>query len=51
MSFDKKTLMWRFYTANETLSTTKQVQIVDPKEFIIIALDVDNKTFVVHVAI
>ena len=51
VSFGKKTLTWRTYTTNKALSTTKQVQIVDPKEFVIIALDVDSKIFVVHVAI
>ena len=30
------------------MSTTKQVQIVNPKEFIITVLDVDNKIFVMH---
>ena len=33
------------------LPTTEQVQIVDLKEFVIAALDVDSETFVVHVAI
>ena len=49
--FGKRTLMWRTYTTNKTLATTKQVQIVDLKEFVIAALDVDSKTFVVPVAI
>ena len=51
VSFGKKTLMWRTYTTNEALPTTKGVQIVDPKEFVIAALDVDSETFVVYVAI
>ena len=51
MSFDKKTLMWKFYTTNKALSTTKQVQIVDPKKFVIAALDDNNEMFVVHMAI
>ena len=51
MSFGEKRLMWRTYTTNKALSTTKQVQIIDLKEFIIVALDVDSKTFVMHVAI
>ena len=49
--FGKGTLTWRTYTTNEALATTKQVQIVNPKEFVIAALDVDSETFVVHVAI
>ena len=49
--FGEGTLTWRTYTTNEALSTTERVQIVDPKEFIIAALDVNSKTFVVHMAI
>ena len=50
VSFGEKTLTWRTYTTNEALPTTKQVQIVDLKEFVIAALDVNSKTFVMHVA-
>ena len=51
VSFGKKTLTWKTYTTNKALPTTKQVQIVDLKEFVIAALDVNNKTFIVHMAI
>ena len=51
VSLSEKTLTWRIHITNEALSTTKQVQIVNPKEFIIVVLDVDNKKFVMHVAI
>ena len=51
ISFGEGTFTWRTYTTNKALLTTKQVQIVDPKEFVIVALDVNSKTFVVHVAI
>ena len=36
MLFDDKIFIWRFYTINKTLSTIKQVQIIDPKKFVII---------------
>ena len=49
--FGKRTLTWKSYTTNKALPTTEQVQLVDPKEFIIAALDADSETFVVHVAI
>ena len=49
--FGKGTLTWKFYTITKALLTTKQVQIVDLKEFVKAALDLDSKTFVVHVAI
>ena len=51
VSFGEGTLTWKTYTTNEALPITERVQIVDPKEFVIAALDIDSKTFVVHVAI
>lgn len=51
VSFGEKTLTWKFYIINMTLSTTKQVQIIYPKEFIIMAFDTGSEKFVVHVAI
>ena len=49
--FDKKTLIWKSYTTMEALSTIERVQIVNSKKFVIAAFDVDNKTFMVHIAI
>ena len=51
MLFGKKILIQRTYTINKALPTTKQVQIINKKDFIIVALDADNKTFIVYVAI
>ena len=51
VAFGKRTLMWKSYITNKTLPTTDQVPLVSPKKFVIAALDADNKTFVVHVAI
>ena len=51
MLFDKKILTWRTYTTNKVLSTTKQVQIIDKKNFIIVALDANSETFMMHMAI
>ena len=51
VAFGERTLTWKFYTTNKALPTTEQVQLVDPKKFVIAALDTDNETFVVHVAI
>ena len=36
---------------NKALPTTKQVQIINKKYFTIRALDVDNKMFVIYMAI
>ena len=51
IAFSEGTLTWKFYITNKALLTTKQVQLVNPKEFVIPALDADSKTFIVYVAI
>ena len=51
VAFSEGTLTWKSYTTNKALPTTKRVRLVDPKEFVIAALDANSKTFVVHVAI
>ena len=51
VAFGEETLTWKSYTTNKALPTTEQVQLVNPKKFVIAAFDVDNKTFVVYVAI
>ena len=51
MLFGEKILIWKIYTINKALFTTKQVQIIDKKHFVIVALDANNKIFIVHVAI
>ena len=37
VAFGKGTLTWKSYITKEALPTTKQVQLVDPKEFDIAA--------------
>ena len=49
--FGGGTLTWKSYTTNKALPTTKRVRLVDLKEFVIAALDADNETFEMHVAI
>ena len=51
MSFGEETLMWKSYTINKVLPIIEQVQLINPKEFVITALDADNKTFIMHMAI
>ena len=51
MLFGEKTLIWRTYITNKALFITKQVQIINKKNFVIAVLDTDSKTFVVHMAI
>lgn len=43
-------LIWRLYTLVKTLLTTKQVEIIDKKEFVKVMLDKNSKTFIVYIA-
>ena len=51
MSFGEGIFTWKSYITNKALPTTKQGQLVDLKEFVIVVLDADSKTFVVYLAI
>ena len=51
IAFGEKTLTWKSNTPNKALLNTEQVQLVDLKEFVIVTLDKDSKTFVMHMAI
>ena len=51
IAFGEGMFTWQSYTTNKALLTIKQVQLVDPKEFVIAAIDADSKTFVVYVAV
>ena len=48
--FAEKKLTWRFYTATEALPITKQVELINKKEFAKALLGEESKTFVLHVA-
>ena len=48
IKFAQKEFIWRFYTIAETLSTIKQVKIIDRKEFAKAALHEHVEVFVVH---
>ena len=51
VSFGEGTLTWKLYSTSKVLPTTERVRLVDPKEFVIVSLDADSETFVMHVAI
>ena len=51
VSFGEKILTWKTYITNKILPTTKQVQIINKKDFVIAALNANSETFVVYVAI
>ncbi len=45
-----RNLQWRFYTTRDILSTTWQVELIEKKEFVVVALTLEHEAFVVHVA-
>ena len=47
----KKTFIWDFYITNKALPITKQINNIDSKKFIIVALDADSNIFVMYIAI
>ena len=49
--FGKKTLTWKIYTTNAALPTTELVQIINKKNFVIAALDINSEMLVVNIAI
>ena len=50
IQFTEKKLIWRYYTAKETLPTTQRVEPINKKEFAKAALDKHIEAFVVHVS-
>lgn len=42
--------LWRFYITPETLLITSQIELINKRRFVKIALDKSSKTFVVHIA-
>ena len=51
MSFGKEIFIWRSHINNEILSTSKQVQIIDKKNFVIATLNANSKMVIVYIAI
>lgn len=48
--FAKKELTWRTYSASKALPTTKQIELIDCKKFVAVALDLSKKAFIIHMA-
>ena len=49
VQFPEQKFVLKIYMAAKALQTTKKVEIIDKKKFVIAVLNADNKTFVVHV--
>ena len=50
VDFLKKELQWRSYTIEELFPTSKQVKLVEKKEFAAASLNLGHKIFVIHIA-
>lgn len=48
--FANRELTWRFYTIDETLSTTWRVEFIDKQEFTKAELDEDVETFLIYIS-
>ena len=46
--FAKQVIIWRYYTTAKALSITKQVEIINKKEFTKTKLDENIKAFMVY---
>ena len=43
-------IYWRLYTIAEILLITRWIELIEKKEFVATTLDIENKTFVNHIA-
>ena len=50
IQFVEKDFIWRSNTAAKALPTTKQLELIDKKEFAKAALDAESETFMMHVS-
>ena len=50
VQFDGKELTWKTYTTKKALSTNRQVEIINQKEFAIATLDKNVEAFMMHVS-
>ncbi len=50
VDFQAQDLQWRCYTTGNVLLTTRQVKLIGRKEFVVAALDLEYKAFVIHIA-
>lgn len=50
ISFARNKLIGKSYITLETLATSRQVKVINRKEFVAAALNFDKKAFVIHVA-
>ena len=49
VDFQARNLQWRSYTTRNVLPTTRQVELMEKKEFAAVALDPEHEAFVIHI--
>ncbi len=49
VDFQARDLQWRSYTTGNILLTTRQVELIRKKEFVVAALDPEYEAFVIHI--
>ena len=49
VDFQAQDLQWRFHITTNILLTTKQVELIGKKKFIVAALDLEYEAFIVYV--
>ncbi len=50
VDFQAQDLRWRFYTIGDVLPTTRQVKLLEKKDFAATALDLEYEVFIVPIA-
>ena len=50
INFEERELNQKTYSLNEALPTTKRMQMIDQKKFMVVLLALDKVAFVLHVA-
>lgn len=50
IDFVDRHIYWRLYSIAEILLITRWIKLIEMKEFVATTLDLENKTFVVHIA-
>ena len=50
VDFQARNLRWRSYTTGDVLPTTRQIKLIEKKEFAAVTLDPEHEAFIIHIA-
>ncbi len=51
VDFQVRDLQWRFYTTRDILLITRQIELIEKKEFVAVVLNPEHKSFLIHIAV